>query len=88
MPLPAVVAIHIEGKWILLKAAVIHGDLPLLGSRGVLADLGMIYDLKNHKADFTTLCVKGMQLWTTPTGHLALSVHPGGTGGRGQRVGT
>ena len=73
----AVVSIQIEGKWILLKAADIHGDLPLLVSRGVLADLGMIYDLKNHKADFTALNVQGMQLWTTPTGHPALSVHPG-----------
>ena len=49
----AVVSIQIECKWILLKAAVIHGDLPLLVSRGVLADPGMIYDLKNDKANFT-----------------------------------
>ena len=64
----------------LLRASVVHGDLPLLVSRSALAALGMVYDLDNHVADFSTVQVSGHPLLTTPSGHPALNVHPGNQG--------
>ena len=75
-----VVSFKVGNSWIMVKVSVIHGDLPLLLSRSVLAELGMVYNLKEHKADFEAVQVKGYPLMTTPTGHPAISVHPGGQG--------
>ncbi|CAE7241874.1 GIP [Symbiodinium sp. KB8] len=75
-----VVSFRVGNFWVMVKVAIIHGDLPLLLSRSVLAELGMVYNLKEHKADFEAVSVKGHPLMTTPTGHPAISVHPGGQG--------
>ena len=75
-----VVSFKVGNSWIMVKVSVIHGDLPLLLSRSVLAELGMVYNLKEHRADFEAVQVKGYPLMTTPTGHPAISVHPGGQG--------
>ena len=66
--------------WVLIRASVVHGDLPLLMSRSALAALGMVYDLDSHVADFTKVGVQGHPLLTTPSGHPALNVHPGDQG--------
>ena len=65
-----IVSFQVGGTWILAKVSIIHGDLPLLLSRSALAELGMVYKLKE--------C--GHPLLFTPTGHPAISVHPGGKG--------
>ncbi|CAE7843624.1 unnamed protein product [Symbiodinium sp. KB8] len=75
-----VVSFQVGGTWILVKVSIIHGDLPLLLSRSVLAELGMVYNIKEHVADFATVNVCGHPLLFTPTGHPAISVHPGGKG--------
>ncbi|CAE7610734.1 RE2 [Symbiodinium sp. CCMP2592] len=75
-----VVSFKVGSSWVLVKVAIIHGDLPLLLSRSVLAELGMVYNLKEHKADFEAVRVTGYPLLSTPTGHPAISVHPGGQG--------
>ena len=75
-----VVSFRVGSFWVMVKVAIIHGDLPLLLSRSVLAELGMIYNLKEHKADFEAVSVRGHPLMTTPTGHPPISVHPGGQG--------
>ncbi|CAE7255000.1 RE2 [Symbiodinium sp. CCMP2592] len=75
-----VVSFKVGSSWVLVKVAIIHGDLPLLLSRSVLAELGMVYNLKEHKADFEPVRVTGYPLLSTPTGHPAISVHPGGQG--------
>ncbi|CAE7565416.1 RE1 [Symbiodinium sp. CCMP2592] len=75
-----VVSFKVGSSWVLVKVAIIHGDLPLLLSRSVLAELGMVYNLKEHKADFEAVRVSGHPLLSTPTGHPAISVHPGGQG--------
>ncbi|OLP87351.1 hypothetical protein AK812_SmicGene31431 [Symbiodinium microadriaticum] len=75
-----VVSFQVGGTWILVKVSIIHGDLPLLLSRTVLAELGMVYNIKEHVADFATVNVCGHPLLFTPTGHPAISVHPGGKG--------
>ena len=48
-----VVPFRLGSSWVLLRASVVHGDLPLLVSRSALAALGMVYDLDNHVADFS-----------------------------------
>ena len=74
-----VVPLKLGSHWILVRASVVHGDLPLLVSRSALASLGMVYDL-NHVADFTAASVRGHPLLTTPSGHPALNAHPGSQG--------
>ncbi|CAE7713298.1 unnamed protein product [Symbiodinium sp. KB8] len=75
-----VVPFRLGSSWVLLRASVVHGDLPLLVSRSALAALGMVYDLDNHVADFSAVQVSGHPLLTTPSGHPALNVHPGNQG--------
>ena len=63
-----------------VKAAVIHGDIPLLLSKVCLAKLGMVMDLEHNTADFRRLGIKNLQLLTTPSGHPAVAVcHKGKT---------
>ena len=75
-----VVPFRLGSSWVLLRASVVHGDLPLLVSRSALAALGMVYDLDSHVADFSAVQVTGHPLLTTPSGHPALNVHPGNQG--------
>ena len=60
--------------WIAIKAAVIHGDIPLLLSRPLLAKLGGILDLGNNKVDFRALGSGELELLATPSGHPAIRV--------------
>ncbi|CAE7840260.1 EIF4E2, partial [Symbiodinium sp. KB8] len=50
-----VVPLRLGSHWVLIRASVVHGDLPLLVSRGALASLGMVYDLEHHVADFVKI---------------------------------
>ncbi|CAE7544813.1 Faim2, partial [Symbiodinium necroappetens] len=72
-----VVPVRLGNTWVLVRAAVVHGDLPLLISRSALASLGMIYDMDSHVADFKTVGVKSMPLEMTTSGHPALNVYYG-----------
>ena len=73
----AVISFKLGDFWVHLKAAVVHGDVPLLLSRRALAAMGMVYDLHDHRADFKALGISNHKLETTSSGHPALLVHPG-----------
>ncbi|CAE7236343.1 Faim2, partial [Symbiodinium sp. KB8] len=60
-----IIPLKLGETWILVRAAVVHGDLPLLISRSALASLGMIYDMDSHVADFKSIGVKGFPLEMT-----------------------
>ena len=70
----AVILISLGGKWIAIKAAVVHGDVPLLLSRPCLAHLGMVLDLEKNTADFRAVSVQNFVLRNTSTGHPAIPV--------------
>ena len=70
----AVILIALGGKWIAIKAAVVHGDVPLLLSRPCLAHLGMVLDVEKNTADFRTVNVRNFALQNTSTGHPAIPV--------------
>ena len=70
----AIILIALGGKWIAVKAAVVHGDVPLLLSRPCLAHLGMILDVEKNTADFRAVNVRNFTLHSTSTGHPAIPV--------------
>ena len=70
----AVILIALGGKWIAIKAAVVHGDVPLLLSRPCLAHLGMVLDVEKNTADFRAINVRNFALQNTSTGHPAIPV--------------
>ncbi|CAE7707470.1 GIP [Symbiodinium sp. CCMP2592] len=72
----ATVVINVEDKSFMVRASIVSGDVPLLLSRGVLARLGMIYDIENHRADFKKLNITNHKLCYTASGHPAVPVSP------------
>ena len=69
-----VILFYLGEAWVAVKAAVIHGDIPLLLSKSCLAKLGMVMDLEHNTADFRRLGIKNLRLLTTPSGHPAVAV--------------
>ena len=69
-----IIVFHLGKSWVVVKASVIHGDIPLLLSKPCLAKLGMILDLEKNTADFRKLGIKDLRLLTTPSGHPAVPV--------------
>ncbi|CAE7261754.1 RE1 [Symbiodinium natans] len=61
---------------VVLKVAVVNGDVPLLISRGAMAKMGMIIDVGENRATFKALEVHDMQLSVTDTGHPAFPIEP------------
>ena len=74
----AVILVPIFGHCVAIKAAVIHGDIPLLVSRPALAKLGLIMDLGRSTASFRTLGDGEMKLLETSSGHPAILVDHSG----------
>ena len=72
----ATIYLDIAGKHIAVRASIVNGEVPLLLSRKVLANLGMIYDIAGHRASFEKLNIQDYQLRFTQTGHPALPVQP------------
>ena len=70
----AIILMAIGGKWVAVKAAVIHGDIPLLMSRPALARLGLVMDLGKNVADFRAVSSGEFDLKATPSGHPAICV--------------
>ncbi|CAE7658216.1 RE1 [Symbiodinium sp. CCMP2456] len=70
----AVILTKVGGTWLAVKAAVIHGDIPLLLSRPLLASLGMMFDVEHNVANFRKINVEGLKLASTTSGHPALMV--------------
>ena len=70
----AIVMMNVLGKWIGVKAAVIHGELPLLMSRPALAHLGLVLDLGLSKAFFRKLGEGELTLLETSSGHPAICI--------------
>ena len=74
----AVVMIPFGSSWVAVRAAVVHGDMPLLLSRPLLASLGMVMDLATNRASFKAVDLMDYQLLTTETGHPAVPVDHSG----------
>ena len=74
----AVVMIPFGSSWVAVRAAVVHGDIPLLLSRPLLASLGMVMDLATNRASFKAVDLMDYQLLTTETGHPAVPVDHSG----------
>ena len=70
----AVILIPIYDRCVAVKAAVIHGDIPLLMSRPALSKLGVILDLAANTATFRFLGAEELGLQETPSGHPAIRV--------------
>ncbi|CAE7350894.1 unnamed protein product [Symbiodinium sp. CCMP2592] len=64
-----VLSFGVGGHSILLRVAVVNGDVPLLISRPALGQLGMIMDVAANKASFRNLGVQDLSLLSTDTGH-------------------
>ncbi|CAE7765879.1 RE2 [Symbiodinium sp. CCMP2592] len=71
-----VVSFTVGESVILLRVAVVNGDLPLLVSRPALAQMGMVMDVEENSACFKKLNVRDLKLLSTETGHPALPVRP------------
>ena len=74
----AIILTKVGDTWLAIKAAVIHGDIPLLLSKPLLASLGMMFDVANNVASFRTIGVADHKLATTPSGHPALVIRSAG----------
>ena len=64
----------IQGKIFAIKVAVVACQLPLLFSRGVLAQLGMVYRFAEHQVDLTGLKIEKYPMGTSAMGHPTLKV--------------
>ena len=71
-----IITFALRGVVIQAKVAVVHGDVPLLLSRGALAKLGAVLDVAENTADFKVINVKGFPLKITDTGHPAVPFVP------------
>ncbi|CAE7487110.1 GIP, partial [Symbiodinium necroappetens] len=71
-----IVTFALKGVVVQAKVAVVHGDVPLLLSRGALAKLGTVLDIAANTADFKFINVKGFPLKITDTGHPAVPFVP------------
>ncbi|CAE6967476.1 unnamed protein product [Symbiodinium sp. CCMP2592] len=71
-----IVAFKLGGYNIQVRTSIITGDIPLLLSTTVLGKLGMIYDIKNGKADFRAIKLYDYMLTTTSSGHPAILIVP------------
>ena len=60
----------------LVRASIVHGEVPLLLSRKAVSTLGMFYDVEGHKADFRRIGLYDFPLLTTENGHPAIPVKP------------
>ncbi|CAE7731164.1 unnamed protein product, partial [Symbiodinium sp. KB8] len=63
-------------KVIEMKTSIINGDIPLLLSKSALAQLGMVYDVAENRADFTKVGLNQFPLVTTSSGHPAIPIVP------------
>eukprot|EP00438_Fugacium_kawagutii_P028405 Skav208339 [mRNA] locus=scaffold5193:38831:45910:+ [translate_table: standard] len=64
----------VQGRWFVVRVAIVRCDVPLLLSREVLAGLGMTMDVAAHRVDLKALDLANVQLSTSCTGHPALDV--------------
>lgn len=64
----------IQGKWFMVKVAIVPCPVPLLFSRPVLSKLGVQYDLAAQQVSLKALNVDGLNTATSDTGHPALPV--------------
>ncbi|CAE7329121.1 GIP, partial [Symbiodinium sp. CCMP2456] len=74
----AMVTFAIGHRWVIVKAAVVHGDVPLLISRPVLAEMGTVLDIANNTATFSALGVQDHKLIATSSGHPAVLIGSNG----------
>ena len=71
-----VISFGLGSQVVQVKVAVVNGDVPLLLSRKVLGQLGMVLDVASNRADFRATGVQGLALHLTETGHPAIAVQP------------
>ena len=70
----AVILVPLFDQVIAIKAAVIHGDIPLLMSKPALSRLGLVLDLGSNVATFRALQNGEIELCETSSGHPAIVV--------------
>ncbi|CAE7772812.1 unnamed protein product, partial [Symbiodinium sp. CCMP2456] len=63
-------------KVVEMKTSIINGDIPLLLSKGALAQLGMVYDVAANRASFNKVGLANFDLVTTSSGHPAIPIAP------------
>ncbi|CAE7197710.1 GIP [Symbiodinium sp. CCMP2592] len=71
-----VLRFSLGNKIVEMRTSVINGDVPLLMSKSALAQLGMVYDVAENRADFTRVGLTGVELVTTSSGHPAIPIVP------------
>eukprot|EP00439_Symbiodinium_sp_Y106_P021298 s4955_g2.t1 len=71
-----VLCFRLGNKVVEMRTSVINGDVPLLMSKPALAQLGMVYELAENKADFTKVGLRNFDLVTTSSGHPAIPIVP------------
>eukprot|EP00439_Symbiodinium_sp_Y106_P078490 s874_g17.t1 len=71
-----VISFAVGDHAVLLRVAVVNGDVPPLVSRPALGQMGMIMDVAENTACFRKLGVQNLKLLSTDTGHPALPVAP------------
>ena len=72
----ATIMFQLRGSTVMIRVSIVNGEVPLLLSRSVLAELGMVFDMANLTADFRAVDVSKYRLLYTETGHPALPVNP------------
>ncbi|CAE6964969.1 unnamed protein product [Symbiodinium sp. CCMP2456] len=71
-----IVKFELGGKVVEMKTSIINGDIPLLLSKGALAQLGMVYDVAANRASFNKVGLADFDLVTTSSGHPAIPIAP------------
>ncbi|CAE7504439.1 RE2 [Symbiodinium natans] len=71
-----VISFKLGAKVVELKTSIINGDVPLLLSKGALAQMGMVFDVAANCADFGAVGLKAFELITTSSGHPAIPIVP------------
>ena len=64
----------IRSRFFQVDVSIVPCSVPLLFSRPVLADLGMLYDVATEEVDLQALHLQKVKLWTSESGHPALWV--------------
>eukprot|EP00913_Durusdinium_trenchii_P029285 g27452.t1 len=62
----------IRSRFFQVDVSIVPCSVPLLFSRPVLADLGMLYDVATEEVDLQALHLQKVKLWTSESGHPAL----------------
>ncbi|CAE7255789.1 GIP, partial [Symbiodinium sp. CCMP2456] len=80
------VKFRLGDKIVEMKTSITNGDIPLLLSKGALAQLGMVYDVAANRASFHKVGLMDFDLVTTSSGHPAIPITPPRSEGDGAKL--